>query len=164
MSIDLQDYVEVDERISLFYAAHPSGRIITRLVDATGEVGKTRWTVEAQVFRDDERERPDATGLAFEVDGAGMTQRAAALETCETSAIGRALANLGFTGNRRRATRTEMRKALIAGLKDHIEAATTKDALKELWGRASQQDVLDAVREDLKKANERLGGGSDGAA
>lgn len=107
--INLENYETVEERIRRFYGDNPAARITTELVSVDGEPGKSRWIVKAFVYRDAERERPDSTGYAFEIDGAGMTQKAAALETCETSAIGRALANLNYSGNRR-ATREEMAK------------------------------------------------------
>jgi hypothetical protein len=97
-----------------------------------------------------------ATGLAFEVDGSGMTQRANALETCETSAIGRALANMNLSGNKR-ASRTEMEKAQrgvtpraprdwekeIAGLKD-VQSA------RNLYNQARTDKAPNEVLEAIK--------------
>lgn len=113
---NLDDYETVEERIRRFKKDWPDSRITTELVDVTGAPGATRWTVKASVWRDGENrgneyDRPDATGLAFEIDGAGgMANSTSALENCETSAIGRALANLNYSGNKR-ATREEMAKA-----------------------------------------------------
>jgi len=52
---------------------------------------------------------PTSTGYAFEVDGGYGANKTSALENCETSAIGRALANMGLHGNKR-ASREEMSK------------------------------------------------------
>ena len=143
--INLENYEPVEERINRFYKDHPEARIITDLVSMDGEPGRTRWVVKALVFRDSERERPDATGYAFEIDGAGMTQRAAALETGETSAIGRALANLGYAGNRR-VTREEMAK-----VKRHEETVTPAQ-FQEMALSAKSDEELEKVKAQAKAA------------
>jgi hypothetical protein len=54
--------------------------------------------------------RPWTTGLAEEtVQGRGVNATSA-LENCETSAIGRALANAGYATKGKRASREEMSK------------------------------------------------------
>jgi hypothetical protein len=108
-NFNLADYETVDERIKRFYADHPNGRINTELVAYDGEIGHTRWVVKAMVWRDSGYDAPDGVDYAFEVDGAGMAQKTAALETCATSAIGRALADIGYSGSKR-ASREEMQK------------------------------------------------------
>ena len=62
----------------------------------------------AFVFRSLEEERPSATGLASERIGDGDVNTVACLENTETSAIGRALANLGLTASAQRPSREEM--------------------------------------------------------
>jgi hypothetical protein len=109
-NFDLNAYETVDSRIKRFYTDHPEGRITTELVAAEGQVGATRWIVKASVFRNSGYEVPDGTGYAFEVDGTGMANKTSALENGETSAIGRALANIGYSGDKR-ASREEMAKA-----------------------------------------------------
>jgi len=84
------------------------------------------WVVKAYIFLntgDQAANLPKATGLAFEIDGAGMAQKTAALETCESSAIGRALANANYSGNRR-TTREEMEK---------VERGVTPNAPSKDW-------------------------------
>jgi hypothetical protein len=104
---DLGDYAPVADRITLFYARYPSGRILTRLVSRTAR----EITVQAFVFRSLEEQRPSATGLASERIGDGDVNTVACLENTETSAIGRALANLGLTASSQRPSREEMEKA-----------------------------------------------------
>lgn len=109
---NLNDYETVEQRIKRALEAHPDLRIITEdySTDADRAVGV--WRVRAAIYldaQDQERACPKAIGHAFEIDGVGMSQKVAALETCETSAIGRALANMGFSGNKR-ASREEMEK------------------------------------------------------
>jgi hypothetical protein len=137
-NFNLQDYETVDERIKRFYADHPNGRINTELVAYDGEIGKTRWIVKAMVWRDSGYDAPDGVDYAFEVDGAGMAQKTAALETCATSAIGRALADINYSGSRR-ASREEMAKAQAKPAPDwrpRVAAADDLAALSEIHAEA----------------------------
>ena len=104
---DVREYAPVADRITLFYARFPTGRIITRLISRTEQ----EITVQAFVFRSVEDQRPSATGLASERIGDGDVNTVACLENTETSAIGRALANLGLTASAQRPSREEMVKA-----------------------------------------------------
>jgi len=105
--LDVGEYAPGADRITLFYARFPTGRIITRLISRT----EHEITVQAFVFRSLEEERPSATGLASERIGDGDVNTVACLENTETSAIGRALANLGLTASAQRPSREEMFKA-----------------------------------------------------
>lgn len=104
---DAGDYAPVAARISLFYNRFPTGRILTRLVSRT----EREITVQAYVFRSTAERAPSATGLASERIGDGDVNTVACLENTETSAIGRALANLGLTASANRPSREEMAKA-----------------------------------------------------
>lgn len=107
LSFDATGYAPVADRITLFYARYPSGRILTELVSrADGEI-----TFKALVYREPADAGPAATGWASEREGDGDVNAVACLENTETSAIGRALANLGFTASVIRASREEMEKA-----------------------------------------------------
>jgi hypothetical protein len=141
-NFDLASYETVDERIKRFYADHPNGRINTELVAWDGEIGHTRWIVKASVWRESGYDAPDGVDYAFEVDGAGMAQRTAALETCATSAIGRALADIGYSGSKR-ASREEMGKAErqavsspVPEWKSRVAAAQDLADLTEIHGAA----------------------------
>lgn len=104
---DVGEYAPVADRITMFYARYPTGRILTRLLSRT----RYEITVQAFVFRSLDEQRPSATGLASERIGDGDVNTVACLENTETSAIGRALANLGLTASAQRPSREEMRKA-----------------------------------------------------
>ena len=101
---DLERYAPVARRITLFYERYPAGRIITTLV------GRDARTVifRARVYRAADDTHPAATGWALEREGDGDVNAVACLENTETSAIGRALANLGFTASAERPSREEM--------------------------------------------------------
>ncbi len=103
---NLEDYETVEDRLSKFWKDHPDGQIHTKLLENT----TNRFIVEASVFRTEADARPWTTGLAEEtVQGRGVNATSA-LENCETSAIGRALANAGYATKGKRASREEMSK------------------------------------------------------
>ena len=119
---NLNDYETVEERIRRFYKDNKTGRIITKNITTLQDRQVNTWVVKASVYINDETDKPKATGLAFEVDGQGMANKTSALENAETSAIGRALANAGYSGNKR-VTREEMAKVARAAQ----PKATAKD-------------------------------------
>ena len=121
---NLNDYETVEERIRRFYKDNPDGRIITDNQTTLQDRQVSTWVVMASVYLNNETDKPKATGLAFEVDGVGMANKTSALENAETSAIGRALANAGYSGNKR-ASREEMAKVA----RDNKPKATSKDWL-----------------------------------
>ena len=104
---DPEAYATVAERIRLFYERHPLGRIQTELVSRTSN----EVIFKALVFRTPEDSLPSATGWAAEREGDGEINLVACLENTETSAVGRALANLGFTAARERPSVEELRKS-----------------------------------------------------
>lgn len=113
-NFDLSKYQTVEERLRTLYEVHPDARVITDDYTTPEDRAASMWRVKAFIYLnagDLAAQLPKATGHAFEIDGAGMAQKTAALETCETSAIGRALANMGMNGSAPRASREEMAKA-----------------------------------------------------
>ena len=101
------DYALVADRIALFYERYPHGRIIPRLHAVT----RHAVIFEARVYRDKSEAEPAAVGWAREFEGDGEINEVACLENTETSAIGRALANLGFAASKKRPSYEEMMKA-----------------------------------------------------
>jgi hypothetical protein len=107
---NLDDYETVEERLIKFWKDHPDGQIHTKLLESQS----SRFIVEASIFRTEADLRPWTTGLAEEtVQGRGVNATSA-LENCETSAIGRALANAGYATKGKRASREEMGKVAAA--------------------------------------------------
>ena len=148
-NFNLADYETVEERIKRFYKDHPDGRILTENLTTLQDRQVSTWVVKASIYLTIDEQAlgaPKATGLAYEIDSAKGPQATSALEVCETSAIGRALANAGYSGNKR-ASREEMAKvqrgatptapsfdpsARDAVVKQ-IANATTKDQLRQIW-------------------------------
>lgn len=120
---NLEDYETVEERLIKFWKDNPDGRILTKLLENTA----SRFIVEAAIYRQLVDLQPWSTGLAEEtVQGRGVNATSA-LENCETSAIGRALANAGYATKGRRASREEMAKvAAKSAVQNQIEAAKAK--------------------------------------
>ena len=103
---NLDDYETVEERLVKYWKDHPDGQIHTEVLEQSA----SRFIVKASVYRTEADARPWTTGLAEEtVQGRGVNATSA-LENCETSAIGRALANAGYATKGKRASREEMSK------------------------------------------------------
>lgn len=122
---NLDDYETVEERLIKFWKDHPDGQIHTKLVGSS----TTQYIVEASIYRTEADARPWTTGLAEEtVQGRGVNATSA-LENCETSAIGRALANAGYATKGKRASREEMTKvATQSKVKANIDEVKAKMA------------------------------------
>jgi hypothetical protein len=103
---NLADYETVESRLEKWNGEYPDGRIETELIEASN----TRFIVMAKLFKTEADAKPCSTGLAFEVITEKGVNSTSALENCETSAIGRALANAGFAAKGKRASREEMAK------------------------------------------------------
>jgi hypothetical protein len=115
---NLDDYEPVEERLRAFWKDHPMGRISTEMI----HVGADGYIVKASIWRGHENLKPGgslpladippgATGYAQEAVTERGVNSTSALENCETSAIGRALANLGYAAKGKRPSREEMTKA-----------------------------------------------------
>lgn len=117
----LDDYEPVVERLAKFWDDHPSGRVWTELVVAGTDPGQL-VVFRAAVYKALMDDWPWATGFAHQrLLGEPPTGRygkanesapewTSPYEVCETSALGRALANAGYATKGKRATREEMGK------------------------------------------------------
>jgi len=111
MSFNPADYAEVAERLPLFWKDCPRGRIITEIIVDDG----TRIVMRAELYADIGDTVPTTTGFAEEIRGSSMVNKTSALENCETSVIGRALANYQFQGSKKRASLEEIVKVYRQG-------------------------------------------------
>jgi hypothetical protein len=107
---NLADYEPVEVRLEKFIKDYPDFRISTEL-----EVIETnRYVVKAYLFKTATDSVAWATGLAEETVTSRGVNQTSALENCETSAIGRALANAGYAPKGKRPSREEMTKVVKA--------------------------------------------------
>ncbi len=114
---NLEDYETVEERLVKFWKEHPDGRIETTLVESTLQ----RFIVKAAVYRTEVDASAWTTGFAEETVSTRGVNSTSALENCETSAIGRALANAGYVTKGKRPSREEMSKVKAAEPKPFAE-------------------------------------------
>ena len=105
---NLADYEPVEVRLEKFIKDYPSFRIATELE----VVEATRYIVKAYLFKDAQDGVAWATGYAEETVTSRGVNQTSALENCETSAIGRALANAGYAPKGKRPSREEMTKVV----------------------------------------------------
>ena len=105
---NLADYEPVEVRLEKFIKDYPSFRIATELE----VVEATRYIVKAYLFKDQLDSVAWATGYAEETVTQRGVNQTSALENCETSAIGRALANAGYAPKGKRPSREEMTKVV----------------------------------------------------
>jgi hypothetical protein len=115
VGFNLDDYEPVAARLDRWLRAKLQGvddkandypRVLTRMIS---EPGADICVMRAELWQG---EMLIATGYAEEVRGAGNVNRTSHVENCETSAIGRALANCGVAGSdmTKRPSREEMSK------------------------------------------------------
>jgi hypothetical protein len=107
---NLADYETVEVRLEKFIKDYPDFRISTELEVCE----KDRYIIKAYLFKTAQCSSAFSTGLAEEkVTDRGVNQTSA-LENCETSAIGRALANAGYAAKGKRPSREEMSKVVAS--------------------------------------------------
>ncbi|CAB4153082.1 hypothetical protein UFOVP609_43 [uncultured Caudovirales phage] len=163
---NLEDYETVEQRIRRFYDMHPDGRIITDNLTTLQDRQVGTWVVKTTIYLttgDQAEDLPKSTGHAFEVDGTGMANQTAALENAETSSIGRALANMNLSGNKR-TSREEMAKvergvtpkAPSRDWNAEIAALETVEGARQLWDEARTQKAPKAVQDEIKAKGQLL--------
>jgi hypothetical protein len=147
MGFNLDDYEPVAVRHSRWLTQHPNGRTITHMVS---QPGADICVIRAELWLEDVC---IATGYAEEVRGAGNVNRTSHVENCETSAVGRALANAGMAGTdvNKRPSREEMSKVQNTAPKMRITQASSAKGdgvtIKgDQWGPIPDWLVLEAAQ------------------
>ena len=109
---NLENYETVEERLKVFWKENPEGRIFTEVVHETDDGSCV--TIRAFIYKNENDTNPISTGIAQETKGqGGFANTDAWVENCETSAIGRALANWKYQGsNKPRPSAEEMSKVV----------------------------------------------------
>ena len=107
---NLENYETVEDRLKQYWKDNPNGRIWTEVVHETEDGSCV--TIRALVYINADDSNPISTGIAQETKGqGGFANTDAWVENCETSAIGRALANWKYQGTgKARPSQQEMSK------------------------------------------------------
>jgi len=157
---NLADYEPVEKRLGYktdaksFWEDYPSGRIETDLVICE----KERYVFKAYLFKDIKDDIAFATGHAEETVSSRGVNQTSALENCETSAIGRALANAGYAPKGKRPSREEMTKVVKAPApkvdKDYWTTpfGDQDESLKKVDAPVTLDKAVDTVAEILGTA------------
>ena len=125
VNIHGKKYVEVKDRVLQFRQDHPNWSIITNIEN----IGSNNSIiVSASVQDEDSRVR--ATGLAHEWQGddTSMVNKTSWVENCETSAIGRALASLGYGIEEAYASSNEVQRAKAKEASGQIASTPTANS------------------------------------
>lgn len=147
VNIHGKDYKTVAKRVDEFRKENGTKlSIVTRLVS----IDEKTVVMKAEIL--DENQRVIATGYAEEYRQASQINRTSALENCETSAIGRALANFGLAGGEY-ASADEVAQA-INQQNTPRQSTTTRldfDAVRSTLDAIDDEESLDRYGDDLKK-------------
>lgn len=146
MGFNLKDYATVNDRIKEFHNMYPNGMIVTKLIEVaqiidtpTGEQCneyRVQATVTPNVLEVPEKY---FTGTAAERDNTGFVNKTSAVENCETSAVGRALANMGIGAD------------FAIASKEEVENAKTKQAVYK--PKVKELSEIDKLARECKKAS-----------
>lgn len=151
MLIHGKEYKEVKERIVIFREKYPDWSIITEVYTHAPDFS---WVVfHAWLVNPDESQQ--FHGWAYEERNTGSSQEvnfAAWVENCETSAIGRAFANMGLTGGGERPSKEEMDKVerakAAASTKSTVAGVVEKPKLVlRKAGEGGSKDLLTNIAE-----------------
>ena len=154
MGYDMSDYVQVNERIEKFYEKYPDGSIQTEIQSIVDGV----VIIKAYAYRDREDPRP-ATGHAYEKENSSFINKTSYIENCETSAVGRALAMLGFEIKKSIASKEEVENAKLQQQPTKISSQQLDILLKMFVEKGITDEKVQATLEiykvnDLSELNE----------
>jgi hypothetical protein len=116
----------------------PDSRIETELIEASN----ARFIVICRLFKTEADAKPCSSGIASETISDRGVNSTSALENCETSAIGRALANAGFAAKGKRASREEMVKVVDSEPKSFQEKLESK---QNIYGKSGRSAVIETA-------------------
>jgi hypothetical protein len=144
---DLNNYETVEDRLKVFWKDYPEGRIETEVVHITDD--GTCVTIKSAIYKEINDTNPVATGIAQETKGqGGFANTDAWMENCETSSIGRALANWKYQGNNKpRPSQEEMKKVQKSKPKQEVDKIT-EESIKKF------EDDIGMKKEEGKNAKQ----------
>lgn len=167
------DYITVAARIQTFRREHEDWSVETEIIDRNDTVVIMKTVIK------NESGRVIGTGFAEEVRGNSNVNTTSALENCETSSIGRALASCGYCGSEY-ASQEEIERAqeqqekysedkvtealhfTVNAINDNdhfkvLAASKRKDIYREIWAKLTtkqKQAARDLEQEAAKQCIE----------
>tara|TARA_Y100000768_G_scaffold380445_1_gene357608 strand:- start:2785 stop:3354 length:570 start_codon:yes stop_codon:yes gene_type:complete len=155
-----KEYTEVKDRLIAFADEFPESTIESKLISVnqivdtpTGETCN-EYVVQA-IVRPNPMQQPEwyYMGLAAERDNTGFVNKTSALENCETSAVGRALAFAGFGGDFAIASKEEVEnaKAKQKAINPTIKSLEAMDKAARLATEAGELPEEDHLRYKQKR-------------
>lgn len=152
-NFNLDNYETVEERLKVFWKENPNANINTEVVHITDDGTCVTIKATIYIFQQDESIVAVSTGIAQETKGqGGFANKDAWVENCETSAIGRALANWKYQGsNKARPSREEMSKVGNQDDRVKVEKKRVQRPTKEQ--KEAMNKVVDEMVAEPKKKN-----------
>lgn len=150
----LADYVEVKDRIALFYERYPDGRLTTAEVQVlTDPDGEQRVMVKALAYRTPDDPVPGAGHSWMVLPGSTPYTKGSEVENTETSAWGRAIGSLGIGIDKSIASGDEVRGK--AGEEAREDRKPVGNETLELLGRIQKAGKVEKGGSDSYKADYR---------
>lgn len=151
------DYETVADRLVRWWAAYPTGCILTTMVHYDAKTVVFR----AEGYADANSQQPIASGYAEEVLGSSPVNKTSFVENAETSAIGRMISNSPIGNQGPRPSREEMQKVVRRGetispqgnpMPDTNQASPKQKAmLRGLYRQKGHGTISDAVLDAMTK-------------
>lgn len=158
------DYVQVNERIAAFFDRYPDGSIVADPPSVV-ELGERVFIAcTARVYRTADDPRPAQASAWEPFPGRTNFTKDSEAMNAETSAVGRAIALLGFEVKRSVATREDVQRRQPDPTHDRIVEQKKRlaeacggdvDVAKSLWGDRTEPLSDDDLDELLTEARQR---------
>lgn len=151
---NLADYETVEVRLEKFIKDWPDFRVSTELESFAGN----KYIVKAYLYKSMADHVAFSTGYAEETVSERGVNSTSALENCETSAIGRALANAGYAAKGKRPSREEMSKVVAPKVeKPTVAEVQAKPEEQDYWTTpVNEYNKVVAAPVSLEKAMENI--------
>ena len=152
MAFNLTDYETVEDRLVRFWAEHgPGARVETTMMQYDGD----SCIFRAEIYFKNSETVPTATGYAHEIRSDRGVNATSFVENCETSAIGRALANCGYATHGKRPSREEMAKVSRAEFPNagHASLAPSGASVHTPTGAFATPKQIGYIKKLAKDAN-----------